>query len=169
MKLLELTAIPHPDINGGKPYPVYVNPDHIVMIELSKTSQERYGWREQQHDLAVRFWEEVQRCDSDMTASAPKQMVPDSEEAMTKINDVLVQWTSRRDIASSIHAAYGLIAGHRDEPKYYPPVECTCIQLAVPNARFTMLPAVYVTETPKEVAKFIARKSLSERGASIPW
>ena len=32
MPLIKLTAIPHPDINQGRPAPVYVDPDHVVLI-----------------------------------------------------------------------------------------------------------------------------------------
>jgi len=152
MSLIKLTAIRHPDINHGQPYSVYVNPEHIVLIEISKTSQERFGWRAQQHDLAIRFWEEVQRCDGDLQQNLPRKMAAETEEEAKQVGEDMRRWAQRRDIASSLHAAYGLITGRHDEPKFYPPVECTCIQLAVPNARFTMLPALYVQESPAQVA-----------------
>jgi hypothetical protein len=154
-RLLQLTAIPHPDLNGGQPYPVFVDPEHIVLIERTKTSQELYEWRDEQNDLACRFWQEVQRCDSELTQLAPRNFIPDNEQDAEKLNLEMRRWLDRKDISASIHAAYGIIANSLQKPRYYPTVECTCIQLAVPNARHTMLPAVYVTETPEEVAEKI--------------
>lgn len=148
--MLKLTAIPHPDLNGGKPYPVYVDPTHVVLIERGKTSQERYSWREQQHELTSLFWDEVQRTTGEMKQGMPSMAVQSSED-----EEALRRWMGRRDIAASIQAAYGIVNEASREARYYPPVECTCLQLAVPNARFAMLPAVYVTETPEQVAALV--------------
>ena len=156
MSLIKLTAIPHPDLNGGKPYPVYVDHTHIVLIELTKTSQQRYGWREQAHALVCSFWDEVQRVDGELQASAPQKMVPDSEEEAERIGKDLKRWTQRKDIAASIHAAFGIMNQQQQTPQFHPPVECTCIQLSVPNAQFAMLPAVYVTESPDQVAEMVS-------------
>jgi len=157
-RLLKLTAIPHPDLNGGQPYPVFVDPDHIVLIERSKTSQERYGWRDEQIDLQVRFWQEVQRCDSELTQSAPTSFVPHTDELADKLNVEMRRWLDRKDIAASIHTAFGMIQNATQQPSRYPAVECTCIQLDIPNARHTMLPVVYVTETTEEVAAMVVDK-----------
>jgi hypothetical protein len=154
-RLLQLTAIPHPDLNGGQPYAVFVDPDHIVLIERSKTSQERYAWRDDQNDLTVRFWEEVQRCDSELQQSTPTKFAPENSEEMQAFQSDMRRWLERKDMTASIHAAYGLISSQLQSPRHYPSVECTCIQLAVPNARHTMLPTVYVTETTEEVARLI--------------
>ena len=151
MAFIRLTAIPHPDINEGKSYPVYVDSEHIVLIERGKTSQEKWAWRDQQHDAVSRFWDEVQRIDGEIRANVGK-LVPDNEEEMKETR----VWAQRRDIASSINAAYGIVNQMSQQPARYPAVECTCIQLAVPNARFTMLPAVFVTETPEQVAQLLS-------------
>lgn len=148
--MLKLTAIPHPDLNGGQPYAVYVDPTHIVMIERSKTSQERYDWRTRQHELVSLFWDEVERTTAEMRRDQPSMTVQNSEEEAS-----VRRWVERRDIAASIQAAYGIVNQASREAQRYPPVECTCIQLSVPNAQFHMLPAIYVTESPEEVAAIV--------------
>lgn len=148
--MLKLTAIAHPDLNDGKPYAVYVDPAHIVLIERTKMSQERYGWRDRQHELVSLFWDEVERTVGEMRGDQPN-MAPQSQE---EANDAK-RWLQRRDIAASIQAAYGIVNQQSREAHRYPPVECTCVQLSVPNAQFHMLPAIYVTESPDEVAAYL--------------
>jgi hypothetical protein len=98
-------------------------------------------------------------------------MVPDTEEEAQQVQKEMMRWAQREDITASLHAAYGLIAGRHDEPRYYPPVECTCIQLAVPNARHTMLPAIYVQESPEEVAAIVITQRMKNAiyvGPKVP-
>mgnify|MGYP001611047850 CR=1 FL=1 len=147
--LIRLTAIPHPDINHGQSYPIYVDADHIVLIERSKTSQERYGWREQHTRMQIGFWEEVQRANGELR-DLPN-FAPDTSEDAEKSR----RWMTRKDAAASLQAAYGLISDLHNQPIFYDPVEATAIQLSVPNARFTMLPVCYVVESPEEVAAII--------------
>ena len=153
--LLKLTAIPHPDINAGQPYPVYVDPSQVVLIEKTKTRQQRFDWEDAQSDAARSFWDEVQRCTGEVSASMPTNFMPDDGQEAQKFGDEMKRWATRRDIAASIHAAYGIINSLAQQPARYPSLECTVIQLAVPNARFTMLPAIYVQETPEQVARLI--------------
>lgn len=147
MRLIKLKAIPHPDVNGGASSPVFVNPDHIVLIERAKHQQERWGWREERRAALNGLWEELQRIAGELSGQTPK-LVPENEREAAAGN----RWLMRKDAAASIQAAYGLVVQLEQQPSQYPAVECTCIQLSVPNAKFTMLPAVYVVETPDEVA-----------------
>ena len=155
--LLRLTAIAHPDINHGQPYPVYVDPERIFLVERSKTRQQRWGWEDEQSELTCRFWDEVQRCAGDMSASTPQDFMPDSEEQANRIGKDIHNWATRRDIAASITTAYGIMNQLSQKPRYYPTTEATCISFAVANAHYSMLPSVFVRETPEQIAQLIAQ------------
>lgn len=148
--MIQLTAIPHPDINGGKPYPIFVDVEPILLIERTSHQQQRSDLR-LRHNIAVsEFWEEAQRCTQEL--SKTPRMDVDSEEGAQKVN----AWVQRREISSAITAAFNQLNSMNKQADYYDPVECTVIQMGAQNSRYTMLPCVYVLETPEEVMQKVS-------------
>lgn len=145
--LLRLTAIPHPDINDGESFPIYVEPTRILVIERGTHQFTKTRSAEQFRQNVQSLHEEVHRIIGEL-AKAPSMTPETATEA-----ELVRHWVQIKDAAGALHAAYNLVAGAANSPQYHPLVHCTVVQLACGTGleHGVMLARVYVTETPKEI------------------
>lgn len=148
-KMIKLTAIPHPDINRGKPYSIFVDVEPIMLIERTAHQQTRSDLK-MRHNIAVsELWDELQRAMREVQ-KAPN-VVPENEEEVV----ATTKWVQRTHLINSMSGVYQQLNSLNQQPSFYDPVECTVIQMGAQNSRYTMLPCVYVVETPEEVMRSI--------------
>jgi len=149
--LIKLTGIPHPDINGGKSAPVYIDPTRVLVITRATTRQAKYKSIEAHRQAMNSLHEEVQRVSGELQ-NIPGMFV-ETEGDAKKIEG----WAHVKEAAGALSAAYGLVARTQAEPEYHPDVECTNVSMACGTGleHGVMLCRVDVVESPEEVAEKI--------------
>lgn len=150
--MIKLTGIPNPDVNGGKSQPVYIDGTRVLVIEPSAMRLLKKGSNEAWNQAMNSLHDEVQRIASEL-GTYPISMVVDSEESEKRLND----WTRAKEAASSLSAAYGIVAKAGISAAHHPEIECTAVSLACGTGleHGVMLCRVYVVESPEEVARMI--------------
>lgn len=152
MRFIKLTAVPHPEINGGVSTQTYVDPSRIMLIDRGSTAFTKKKAREEYRQALGCLFDEVQRVAADAGA-LQKTVVPQSEEEARQVD----RWMSAREVASALSAAYGLVSSASQSVGFYPDIDCTVIQLACGTAleHGVMLARVFVMESPEEVMQLI--------------
>jgi hypothetical protein len=152
MVMLELTTLPHPDINGGRAHKCFIDPRRIIVIERGANQHRKHGSIEAHRQAMQSLFEEVSRVHSEAEAM-PKTMAPESA-AQAKMAD---RWLAARESAAALTAAYQLVSRAANEPAMYPMQECTAISLSCGTAleHGVMLARVFVMESPEEIMKRI--------------
>lgn len=148
MKMIKLTALPHPDL-PGPPRHLYVAASAIILIAPQRMGHPKLGvvdaWRQNIQIL----YEEVERVAHELSMFPPN-MHPESEKEATELQ----RWANRKDIANSLNAAYSMVQKSAAEThQRHPDTDCTEVSLSCGTAleHGVMLSRVYVTETPEEI------------------
>lgn len=152
MRLIKLTGIGHPDIDGGRPSAVYVDPTRILTVEAGTTQYPKHMSIENHRQTLNGLFEEVER----VVGEAKQRRVhhdPQNEQHCRE-NDTFL-WA--RDSAAALTAAYQLVARTASTPELYPLMPCTTLSLACGTGleHGVMLSRVFVKESPEDVAKLM--------------
>lgn len=152
--MIQLTGVPHPDINNGEQTPVFIDESRVLVIEQSTTQFTKRRSAEKYRQAVQGLHQEVERVRSELSETPP--MVPTTENEAEQIR----RWVQAKDCAGALQAAYGLVANAANHVESHPPVDCTCVSLACGTGleHGVMLSRVFVTESPAEVAHRVQNK-----------
>ena len=146
--LIKLTGVVHPDLNGGRPAPVYIDPSRVLVIAVSTQRFSKTGSFERNQELYGRL-----RLSAEKLAEAVNGYMPKMDDP------VAVEWLRTAQMAahsvSEASRAWYSATGQQD---YHDPIDCTEISLACGTAleHGVMLSRVWVSESPEEVAALLA-------------
>lgn len=146
--LIKLTAVPHPDLNGGKPWPIYVDPRHVLFITRTVHHHVKLMHGDLKREVADDLYEHAQRLNKLLSEKWPNAI--DTSEA--------ADWAKKLHMAGhAVNEAYQVWARAYREQDLHPRVECTEIQLACGTAleHGVMLARTWVTESPEQVADLV--------------
>jgi hypothetical protein len=141
--LIKLTGVPHPDLNGGKPQPIYIDASRVLLIIQGHQTYPKIGSIEANRE-------------------AYEKMARFAHELATKVNDytpdmmdpAAVAWLRTMSGAAQelSHAAHEWGRAY-SVGNFHPMIECTEVQLACGTAleHGVMLTRVWVSETPEQV------------------
>jgi hypothetical protein len=148
--LIKLTGVPHPDLNGGKPQPVYIDASRVLLIIQGHHQYPKIGAVEANQDMLQALWAGVNRLTDKVNGYVPEMHDP-----------VAVKWmTEARSAAQQVSSAYADVRNAAGQIAYHPRVDCTEVQLACGTAleHGVMLTRVWVSETPEEVAEAVTKR-----------
>ena len=160
MALIKLTALAHPDLAGGNPWPVYVDASRVLLITRSSHQFLKLGAADLKREVYDDLWAGARRLEKLLNEKMPDEI--DTQEA--------AKWSKElRMLSSDIQTAYSAWGQAYRQDDLHPRVECTEVQLACGTAleHGVMLTRVMVTETPDEVVRLI-RESLGHVWQSGP-
>jgi hypothetical protein len=147
--LIKLTGVPHPDLNGGKPQPIYIDASRVLLIIQGHQRYPKIEAVERGRELLDQLW----RLSADLARRA-NEYIPDFTDP------VAMEWVKKiATAAMAVNDAYGSWAKSYQQGDYHPMVECTEVQLACGTAleHGVMLTRVWVSESPDEVAVLVRR------------
>lgn len=147
MSLLKLTAASNPDIDGGMPYPVYVDATRILCIQRASIQFTKQEGIERKQKLSHELWAAAEKLVDHVGVYIPNMTDPTA-----------VEWMSRaREASQMVNQAYSLWSKAANQPESYPRQMCTEIQLACGTAleHGVMLARVYVQESPEDIYRLI--------------
>jgi hypothetical protein len=151
MALIKLTAIPHPDLNGGKPQPVYIDASRVLLILGSHHQHPKIGSVERKREEYMRLRAGAQKLAEIVDGYMPKMDDP-----------IAVGWMRTAQMsAAAVSEAAREYFNALGEPDLHERVDCTEVQLACGTAleHGVMLTRVWVSESPDEVVgKIIAER-----------
>ena len=157
--LIKLTGTPNPDLNGGKPSPVYIDASRVLLICPSYIEPPRLDEVNRRKGLLSRIWAGAETLHEKVSSYIPNMTDPVALEWMQTV----------RAACGEVSEAYRAI--NRIGPDaFHPRVECTEIQLACGTAleHGVMLTRVWVNETPEEVHKAVEEaRSWSDPRAAL--
>jgi hypothetical protein len=147
-RLMKLTGLVHPDINAGKPSPVYIDPVKILVIERGVHQQTKFGSLEAHRQAVWGLHDCVDMVRSELGA-LPKNIAPTSEDE-AKQTDF---WFRAKEAADQLNSAVHLVGQYAKDASMYPLTECTIVSLSCGTAleQGVMLSRVFVSETPDEI------------------
>lgn len=157
--LIKLTQLAHPDLNGGRPQPCYIDASRVLLICQGHFQYPKIGVAERNKELYDSFYNGVNKL---------ADMVNDYIPPMT--DPVAVGWMKTIQTASmEVQAAYRLWGSSYNRQDYHPRMECTEVQLACGTAleHGVMLTRVWVTETPEQVEEKIAKATSAQEGRAM--
>ena len=150
MALIKLTALTHPEVNGGTPYPVYVDASRVLLISRSSHQFLKMGAADLKREVYDDLWAGARRLEKLLNEKMPDEI--DTQEAAKWAKEI-------RMLAREVQEAYSAWGQAYRQDDFYPRVECTEVQLACGTAleHGVMLTRVMVTETPEEVNDKVMR------------
>lgn len=147
MKLIELTGVPHSDVDDGKPQKVFIDPSRILLVNRTKLAHAKEGSIENRRQMAE---------DLRNATRALLEKVHGYQPDMT--DPVALSWMMQaKTAAGEVQAAFLDWSKAFVEQDYYPMVACTEISMACGTGleHGVMLAKVWVSETPEQVAHII--------------
>lgn len=150
--LIRLTGVPHPELNEGKPQPVYIDCRKVLTIEPGMHSPAKLETAEAQRQAIWELHDEVERAAREL--QKPPATIHAETEEHARAVDLYVK---SRDVAAEMLAAYKLVAHWHRQPLNHKPVECTIVGLSCGTAleQGVMLTRVAVMEAAEEVARLV--------------
>jgi hypothetical protein len=147
--LIKLTGVPHPDLNGGKPQPVYIDASRVLLICQGHFQYPKIGAVEENQERMMALWRGVNRL-----ADKTNDYIPDFHDP------VAVKWLQEVRAASALVSNAYADVRKADPNVFHPRMECTEVQLACGTAleHGVMLTRVWVSETPEEVAEAVTKR-----------
>jgi hypothetical protein len=150
MSLIRLTALPHPDLNGGKPWPVYVDRSRVLLITRS--------WH--QH-VKIAHGDVKREVYDDLYSGARRLAKMVNDEMPMAIDDErTAKWAKEMHaLCHDVNECYQAWGRSFRAEDFYERVECTEVQLACGTAleHGVMLTRVWVTDSPEDVFEKIRR------------
>lgn len=148
--MIKLTGVPHPDINGGLPWPVYIDASRVLMITRTRHQQVKLLNAGLKRELYDDLYGATQRLTERLNKDFPSTI--DNEKAAGWAKDLHMLAHAVNEAASAWGRAF-----RNDD--FHPDVECTELQLACGTAleHGVMLSRVWVSEAPEEVALALRR------------
>lgn len=141
--LLKLTGAPHPDVNSGKPSPIYIDAALLVSIECTRVGYTKEGSLEEMRKLT----ENLARSLRTAQASGRLKFEVKSEDEAQVTTAI---------IAELVSAFNALLQSRQVEPETYPRVDCTMITLSAGVGTYGQLwKTFFVTESPEEIARLV--------------
>lgn len=150
--LIKLTNVPHPDIEEGKPQPVYVDASRILSISRARFAYAKEESIERHRKATWAFWEAVEKLQRQTLNQQPNMEDPAAATWMVQLRNGLGLLTG----------AYENLNRISREPEYYERDTVTMISLACGTGleHGVMLEKIWVVETPAEVADAINQAGL---------
>lgn len=147
MALIKLYSLPHPDLNGGRSQPVYIDASRVLLITRSHHQHPKIGAIEAAQELHRKLYEGTEKLNAMVNGYVPKMDDPTAVGWMRVANNT----------AHEVCEAYRLFGAAKGMGAYHPMVECTEVQLACGTAleHGVMLTRVWVTESPEQVADLV--------------
>lgn len=145
MRLIKLSGVPHPESDGGKSMPIYVDADRIVYIERSTAFMGNLAKRNAYNDNMSSFYDEVCRIEG-----ALKQLQLQAMEIGIDNQVAARQWGEVSTAAGELRAAYSLTNSVKG-PWEHPGVPCTTIGLALISDNGQQLSRLHVMESPDQI------------------
>lgn len=148
-RLIKLTGVAHPDMNGGRPQPVYIDSTRVLSIAPAFVALHKEGAYERQRQAIESLHEEVSRVVSELNAQEPN-FHPDNEAEAAQTQT----WMRAKDAAASLSAAANMCTKYANQTETHPRVPCTevCLACGTGLEHGVMLMRVMVSETPEQVA-----------------
>ena len=154
--LIKLTTVPHPDLNGGKPQPCYIDASRVLLIIGHYCQHPKLGSIEANREA----YERLSAAAHALASKANQYEVLDLTDpaAVAWIKTIQGACSEMSHAANEWGRAYSLGA-------YHPRVDCTEVQLACGTAleHGVMLTRVWVMESPVEVAEMVYKATEMER------
>lgn len=144
--LIKLTAVPHPDINGGKSFPMYVDASRILNITRTMNQHVRMDRVALKREAYDELYHGIQRLNKQMQQKMPVTIETEGAE----------RWAREiHAVSHEIEANYQSWRSAYRAEDFYDQFECTELQLACGTAleHGVMLARCWVTEQPDEVAE----------------
>lgn len=149
--LIKLTALAHPDINGGQPWPVYIDATRIISISRAVHQHIKLLNADVKREAADDLYGHVQRLNNFLAEKWPTAI--DTSDA--------AEWAKKiHRAAHEVGEAYQAWSRSWRAEDLHPRVECTEIQLACGTAleHGVMLARHWVTEDPDKIAELVELK-----------
>lgn len=148
MALIKLTGVPHPDLHVGRPMPVYLDATRVLFISASRHQRIRMMAADLKREAYDDMWTGVQRLTKLLNEKMPTEI--DNQEAAKWAKDLHL-------LSHSVQDSYSAWGRSFRAEDYYPPIDCTEVQLACGTAleNGVMLSRVWVSEPPEKVAELI--------------
>lgn len=146
--LIKLTGIPHPDVNGGQSWPIYIDATRVLFITRSIHRPVKMMNSNLKAELYDDLYDSTRRLHEHLQKVWPTEI--DNQEAAA--------WAKTMTMASqAVNEAYSQWNRSYRADEFWAPVECTEIQLACGTAleHGVMLARMWCMEQPDEVAKTI--------------
>ena len=147
--LIKLTGLPHPDLNGGRHQPVYIDASRVLLIIQGWQQYPKIGSSERKHQLYSALYRAASELGERVSGYIPSMSDP-----------VALQWMKvAQAAAGAVSDAYRAWGAAYTQQDLHDRMECTEVQLACGTAleHGVMLTRVWVTESPQEVANIIAQ------------
>lgn len=144
MSLTKFTSVPNPDLNGGQPYPIYIDTRRIILVTRTTYQPPKIGRVEERQEMVRSLYAAACNLTDHVGGYVPKMDDP-----------VAVEWMmTARTVAQEVQNAYQKASYYAREHDFHPRVECTEIQLACGTAveNDVMLARVWVMEQPEDIA-----------------
>ena len=148
MALIKLTALSHPDLDGGISWPVYVDASRVLLITRSSHQFLKLGAADLKREVYDDLWAGARRFAKLLNEKMPNEI--DTQEA--------AKWAREmRMLSGEIKTSYSAWGQPYRQDDLHTRVECTEVQLACGTAleHGVMLTRVMVTETPEQVYQAI--------------
>lgn len=148
--LIELTALPHPDMNEGKSWPVFVDASRILNITRGRHQNLRLDRQRLKIEVYDDLFFGIQRLTRLLMDKMPTEI--DNQEA--------AKWAKEMHAVShDVQECYSVWGRAYRSEDFHPPTECTEIQLACGTAleHGVMLARIFVVEQPDEVVRRMAK------------
>lgn len=146
--LIKLTALPHPDINGGRAWPVYIDPRMVMVITRCMHQHVKLLHADLKRELYDDLFSSTQRLHKFLHEKWPEAIDTSESAAWAK---------SMNMAAGAVNDAYNAWGRAYRADDFHPKQECTELQLACGTAleHGVMLARVWVSESPEQVADLI--------------
>lgn len=157
--LIKLTGVAHPDLNGGRPAPVYIDASRVLLISAGHTRHAKLDSADRKRLIYDRLSAAAFELSQKVT-----DYVPDMADK------VALDWMmNARAGAAAVNEAYRAWAHAGREEDFHPRVDCTEVQLACGTAleHGVMLTRVWVSESPEEVEEKVAKAISAAEGRAI--
>ena len=146
--LIKLTGVPHPDLNGGKAQPVYIDASRVLLICQGHVTYPKIGAVERNRALYDDLYRGACTLAEKVNGYIPQMTDP-----------VAVGWMKTANAAAvAVNEAYAAWGRAYNEGNYHPRVDCTEVQLACGTAleHGVMLTRVWISEPVDFVAELVA-------------
>lgn len=148
MSLIKLSGVPHPDLNGGKAQPVFIDASRVLLISGGYQQHPKIGAIELKREVYDDLYSGIQRLTKMIQDKTPAEI--DTQQTAAWAKDMHM-------LAHELQDAYGAWARAYRTEDYYPRLDCTEVHLACGTAleQGVMLTRVWVTESPEHVYSLV--------------
>lgn len=147
--LIKLNSVPHPDLNNGAPWPLFIDASRVLLITRTVHQQVKMMHGDLKREVYDDLYSGARRL-----AQLVNEKMPMSIE-----NEQAAKWAKEmHNLCHEVNESYQAWGRAYQADDYHPRIECTEVQLACGTAleHGVMLTRVWVSNPIEEVANLVA-------------